>query len=503
MSRLLSFLHATPGRRNLIVLGLGALLVPAFAPFGFAWLAPLVIGIFILALEGIDAREAARTGFMFGFGLFAAGTWWLYISLNILGGLWPPIALLMMFCLAAVMGIFLALMTWGVNRLIPEGNAVRRLIVLPAAWTVIEWLRGWIFTGFPWLSIGYSQTDTPLAALAPLTGVYGISWATLLCGGVLASLVVGTRHERRVALVVAGVLAVLLAGLASLTWTENSGRDLQVRLVQGAVSQELKWDVAQRQPTLDLYRELSLTDDDPDLIIWPEAAVPALPFEVSDFLLEMNAEAVSRGTQLLVGILTYNLDQGQFQNTLWAIGAEGGRYHKRHLVAFGEYFPLPDFARRWLRIMNLPSENILPGENDQPLLTAQGVPLAATICYEMAFGAEQLHFFPEAELMVNVSNDAWFGDSIAPHQHLQIGRMRAMETGRYLLRATNTGITAIVDPFGEVQQRLPQFEKGVLDAVVHPYTGATPYVRVGNWLVISAMCLLVAGGALVSRRQGG
>jgi apolipoprotein N-acyltransferase len=502
VSQLLSYLYANPTRRNLIVLGLGVLLVPAFAPFGFAWFAPLTICGFVLALEGLDAREAAQVGFMFGFGLFAAGTWWLYISLNILGGLWPPIALLMMFCLAAIMGIFLALMAYAVTRLVPEGNIVRWLIVLPAAWTLVEWLRGWIFTGFPWLSIGYSQTDTPLAVLAPVTGIYGISWATLLCGGVLASLAIGTRRQRWAALAVAGVLVAVLVSLKPLRWTENSGRDLQVRLVQGAVSQEMKWDVAKRQPTLDLYRDLSLTDDDPDLIIWPEAAVPALPLEVSDFLLEMNAEAVSRGTQLLVGILTYNLDYGEFQNTLWAIGAEEGRYHKRHLVAFGEYFPLPDFARRWLRIMNLPSENIRPGEHNQPLLRAQGVPLAATICYEMAFGAEQLHFFPEAELMVNVSNDAWFGDSIAPHQHLQIGRMRAMETGRYLLRATNTGVTAIVSPQGAVLQNLPQFEPGVIDAVVQPYTGATPYVRAGNWLVISAMCLLVAIGALGVRRHG-
>jgi apolipoprotein N-acyltransferase len=185
---------------------------------------------------------------------------------------------------------------------------------------------------------------------------------------------------------------------------------------------------------------------------------------------------------------------------LWAIGEEEGQYHKRHLVAFGEYFPLPDFARRWLRIMNMPSENILAGAEDQPLLLAQGVPVAVTICYEMAFGAEQLKFFPAAELMVNVSNDAWFGEMLAPHQHLQMGRMRAMETGRYLLRATNTGITAVVDPQGKVRERLPQLEAVVLDAAVTPHTGATPYVRMGNWLVVSAMFLLLAVGALLARR---
>jgi apolipoprotein N-acyltransferase len=201
---------------------------------------------------------------------------------------------------------------------------------------------------------------------------------------------------------------------------------------------------------------------------------------------------VSTDTQLFAGILTYDPKLGEYKNTLWAMGAEEGMYFKRHLVAFGEYFPLPDFAKRILRIMNLPSESIMPGAADQPLLLAKGVPVAVTICYEIAFAAEQLAFFPAAQLMVNVSNDAWFGNSIAPHQHLQIGQMRALETGRYLLRATNTGITAIVDPRGKVTDRIPQFEPGVLNAVVQPYLGATPFVTMGNWPLIVVLFLITA-----------
>jgi apolipoprotein N-acyltransferase len=201
---------------------------------------------------------------------------------------------------------------------------------------------------------------------------------------------------------------------------------------------------------------------------------------------------VSTDTQLFAGILTYDIELGEYKNTLWAMGAEEGKYFKRHLVAFGEYFPLPDFAKKIMRIMNLPSESIMPGADNQPLLLVKGVPVAATICYEIAFAAEQLQFFPKAQLMVNVSNDAWFGDSIAPHQHLQIGQMRALETGRYLLRATNTGITAIVDPQGRVTERIPQFEPGVIDAVVQPYGGATPFVRTGNWPIIAGLFLVTA-----------
>jgi apolipoprotein N-acyltransferase len=303
-------------------------------------------------------------------------------------------------------------------------------------------------------------------------------------------------------IVVLLVAAGLLAGLQSQNqrrWTEDSGRDFNIGLVQGAIPQELKWRAEQLQPTLDLYLQLSLQMQNRDLIVWPEAAIPALPFEVSDYAAAVNEVMSERGTQLFTGILNYDLERGEYANTLWALGAEQGLYKKRHLVMFGEYFPLPGFARRWLRVMNLPSENIAPGPRDQPPLMANGVAIAATICWELAFGAEQLDFLPQAGLLVNVSNDAWFGDTIMPHQHLQIGQMRARESGRFLLRSTNTGITAVVDPLGRVTHRIPQFEAGVLEATVKPHLGATPYVRAGNWPVISLVFLLLLASAVRAR----
>ncbi len=453
----------------------GAALVFSFAPFGLAWLAPLPLLAFLWLLADARPRRAAWLGFCFGLGLFGAGTWWLYISLNILGGLWPPFALLLMLCLISATSAFVAATGYLIARLSPPDAVwLRGVVVFPAAWVLGEWARGWMFTGFPWLSVGYGQVDTPLGALAPLTGVYGISLATALIAGVLY---VGLRCGLRVrvaavVLIVAGVIAVQLFVLRE--WTTDSGRDFRVGLVQGAVPQEQKWLPERLQPTLDVYRDMSLAMRDRDLIVWPEAAITAFPFEVADYVDELHAELEARGTQLFTGILTYRPEEGAFYNTLWAIGAETGTYHKRHLVMFGEYFPLPDFARRWLRIMNLPSESIRPGAARQPLLRANGVPVAATICYELAFGAEQLGFLPEAQLLVNVSNDAWFGDSMMPHQHLQIGRMRAREAGRYLLRATNTGITAVVDPQGLVVARIPQSEPGVIEATVRPYSGPAP-----------------------------
>ena len=481
-----------PARKRWVAFVAGSALVLSFQPFALVWLAPLSLACLILLWEGAAARQAGWIGFCYGLGLFTAGTYWLYISLNILGGLWPPVALLMMFCLIGALAVYVALTGYLAVRIVPGSGLLRWLLVIPAVWTLTEWLRGWLFTGFPWLSIGYSQVETPLGAVAPVLGVYGVTWISVLCAGVVVCLVQGAYLAR---IAVFALSALALTGLLNLRdteWTQEVAKDLRITLVQGAVPQELKWQPQQLEPTLELYKELSNGQGDRDLIIWPEAAIPALPFEVPEFLTGLNEQMVSTDTQLFAGILTYDIELGEYKNTLWAMGAEEGKYFKRHLVAFGEYFPLPDFAKKILRIMNLPSESIMPGAEYQPLLLAKGVPVAATICYEIAFAAEQLAYFPTAQLMVNVSNDAWFGDSIAPHQHLQIGQMRALETGRYLLRATNTGITAIVDPRGRVSDRIPQFEPGVLNAVVQPYIGATPFVILGNRLIVTALLLLTA-----------
>jgi len=487
-------------KRSLALLA-GSLLVTAFAPFEFAWLAPLSLAALAILWQGDSPRQAAWSGFCFGLGLFCAGTYWLYISLNILGGLWPPMALLLMLGLIVAMAAYVALCGYLVVLITPAGSWIRWLLVIPAVWTLTEWLRGWLFTGFPWMSLGYSQLDTVLVELAPVAGVYGVSWSVALASGLATGLVLGARYTRFAVVLIGGLLFGGLKYLGQVEWTEDAGDELRVTLVQGAVPQELKWRRDQLEPTLQLYRQLSLEQGERDLIVWPEAAIPALPFEVPEFLLNLQADMAEQDTQLFTGILTYDLDTGIYKNTLWALGQQEGMYFKRHLVPFGEYFPLPDFAKRILRIMNLPSESIREGAADQPLLTVGDVPVAVTICYEIAYGAEQLRFFPEAQLMVNVSNDAWFGDSIAPHQHLQINRMRARETGRYLLRATNTGVTAVIGPMGQVRARIPQFEAGVLNAAVTPRTGATPYVRWGNTPVLAAMLLSLGLATLLRRRQ--
>ena len=251
---------------------------------------------------------------------------------------------------------------------------------------------------------------------------------------------------------------------------------------------------------MDLYRSMTESLAGQDLVIWPEAAVPAPDDLVPDYLDDLRQLARSLDTQLLVGILTHDEERDEYRNSLLALGEPAGAYHKRHLVPFGEFFPVPDFIRAWLRMMSLPYSDIAPGPQRQRPLVARGVALAPTICYEDAYGAEQLPFLPESGLLVSVSNDAWFGDTMAPHQHLQIARMRALETGRYLVRSTNTGITAIINEKGGLTAVAPQFKPFVLQGIARAFTGATPYVRGGNAPVLG-ICLLGVLGALLTARQ--
>jgi apolipoprotein N-acyltransferase len=332
-----------------------------------------------------------------------------------------------------------------------------------------------------------------LMGYAPFAGVLGMSWAVLVTAGALATLVGGSTRARAVALSI--MVAVWGGGyLASLPqWIVPSGEPLRVALVQGAVPQDQKWLPQQLTPTMTMYRDLTLDQRGVDLVVWPEAAIPALFHNVSGYLAEVRQQAAARGTRVLLGILRKDPGGGTFQNTVVALTDPPSFYVKRHLVPFGEYFPVPAFVRRWMRLMSLPYTDAVPGAPDQPALTIAGQSLGLMICYEDVFGAEQRHYLPGATMLVNVSNDAWFGNSLAPHQHLQIARVRAAEAGRYLLRATNTGITAVIDPRGTVAAQVPQFSTQVLRAAVQGYTGATPYARWGDWPVLSSVVVLLLG----------
>ncbi len=477
----------------------GAALPLGFAPFGLFFLTPVLVAI-LFAGWCATPREAALRGLLFGAGAFLAGTWWLYISVRLVGGTPLPVALLLLGGLVAIMAGWIALCGYGVARLATGSRVFDTCLLMPAAWVIIEWLRGWVLTGFPWLSLGYGQIDGPLAAWAPLGGVYGVTLVTAMLAGALLTLVRGTSRQRSLASLFMLLIALSTWLLGARAWTTPEGEPLRISMVQGAVPQLLKWRPEERVATMELYRSMTEALPAQDLVIWPEAAVPVPDTYVPDYLEELAVLARDRKLQLLIGILTHDEARDEFRNSLIALGEPFGTYHKRHLVPFGEFFPVPEFMRSWMRMMNMPYADITHGADRQPPLRARGVALAPTICYEDAYGGEQLGFLPEARLLVNVSNDAWFGDTIAPHQHLQMARMRALETGRYLVRATNTGITAIVDERGRVRRTLPPFVPGVLSGTVQPFGGATPYVRTGNWPVL-LFCGFSFGFALFTVRR--
>jgi apolipoprotein N-acyltransferase len=474
----------------------GAVLPLAFAPLEQFWIAPLSYAGLFYAWQGATPKRAFGLGFAFGCASFGFGTYWTYIAVREFGE--APIALagFLTLGLVAVLATFVGVGGYVAARWFRNRGPVAWLVTFPAAFVLTEWLRGWLFTGFGWLAAGYSQTDSWLMGYAPLAGIYGMSAAVLLSAGALLALVQGSNRARAVAGAV--LVAIWGVGFAAYghAFTQPKERELSVALVQGAITQDLKWRPEQLPGTLALYSELTQQSHGTDIIVWPEAAVPTVYEYVDDYLDNVRLAAERQGSTVLLGILRFGPNgetTGAFQNILLALTAETQVYVKRHLVPFGEYFPVPSFIRSWMRLMSLPYTDALPGEPDQPLIAVAGEQAAITICYEDVFGAEQLRYLPEATLLVNVSNDAWFGDSIAPHQHLQIARVRAAETGRYMLRATNTGMTAVIDAHGRVTGTVPQFETAVLKSTVRGYTGATPYVRVGNWLVVGlALAALLA-----------
>lgn len=492
-------LQAASGYPRLLSLAAGLTLPLAFAPFGWWWYAPLVVAAGAALWPGRTPRRAAAAGFAFGAGVFLSGTYWLYISITIFGGAPAALSVFLMLGLVLIMAVYYAGTAWLVARLTARDTR-HVLWVLPAAWVAMEWLRGWLLSGFPWLSLGYSQTDGPLAGFVPLAGVYGASLAVAVLAAALIVLVREPRWRVPVAALLVAVPAVG-AGLARVEWTAADGEPLRASLVQGAITQDRKWLPEERAPTLALYRRLTLAEADADIVVWPEVAVPAETSQVAGYLAAIDRIMEARDASLLLGIMDYDEDLGGYSNSVLLLGPGEGIYRKRHLVPFGEYFPVPDFIREWMRLMSLPYTDTAAGPERPEVLQAAGEKVALTICYEDAFGAEQLYALPEATLLVNVSNDAWFGDSIAPHQHLQIARLRSLEAGRWQLRATNTGITAFIDPRGRIHSRSPQFETAVLRARVQPRTGLTPYAAAGNWPVVGLCLALLAAAAWPALRR--
>lgn len=472
-------------------LALGAVAVAGFGPIGLSLLVPLSLAalFFLVSVTG-DPRRAARLGFCWGLGHFLAGVSWVYVSLHVYGQMPAPVAAIATFAFCAYLALFPALAGSLGARFGPVPPALRAAILLPSLWVLGEWVRSWLLTGFPWLAAGYSQSDSPLAGFAPLAGLYGVSLATTLTAGLLAAAMLVRETSHRLACLVA--IALVVAGgaaLRSMAWTVPEGEPVDVALVQGNVPQNLKFDPARYRETLAAYARL-VESSTAKLIVLPETAIPRLLDSVDPRYLDRLAEhAYSKQGDLLLGA-PFRDRAGNYYNGVVNLGATATQFYaKRHLVPLGEFVPA-EFA--WIvSLMQIPMSDFSRGGDTQAPMRAAGVKIALTVCYEDAFGEELIAQLPEATVLANLSNVAWFGDSLAPDQHLQISRMRSIETGRPMVRATNTGATAAIDERGRVIGRLPPFTEGVLHSKVQPHGGATPYVRFGNTPALAAATLLV------------
>jgi len=512
----------------------GGCAVLAFPPFGLAPALLIALAVLYGLLAGRDPGQGFLLGWGFGIGFLGCGIFWIRISLNEFGnmGVWLAYGLTLLFILAMALYYgFLGALTAGLS--VPKGFPPMKgdgrqagiespspaglqssfgsvtppwfspLLAFPALWVLIEWWRGWFLTGFPWLNAGDSQIDGPLAGFVPLTGVYGVSLLVVFCAGLLWGLV----HWRGAGRWVAALALVCLwmggYGLGRLEWTQAGAAPIQAAVLQANIPQSLKWNEESLFPTLRAYVELTREAfaQGAEVIVWPETAIPEFLDRVRQPLLEpLSAEAREQGAQLVMGLPVLDHERQTYYNGLISIGEGEDLYKKRHLVPFGEFMPWRPLLGPLARAFEVPMSDFSAGEAARPLLQVGPHHAGVSICYEDAFSTEVMQALPEAAYLVNVSNDAWFGDSLAPHQHLGIARVRALEAGRWLLRATNTGISAIIDHRGRVRGSVPAFQRGLYSAAIQPRTGTTPFVQVGNGLALGLALVMLSLSLLLGLR---
>lgn len=485
----------------------GGASVLAYAPFELFPVAAVSLSVLFWLLgpgapaslcadsRGRRARGGFGIGFAWGLGAMLAGVSWLYVALNRFGGMPMPLAALAVLLFCAFMGLF-AGFSGALFGALRQGRAGRDALLFAAAWLLGEWVRGWAFTGFPWLASGYSQSPpSPLAGFAPVFGVFGVG-GLLAAVAALAVAAVGARNWRPA--LVAGLILAAGVGLLGVAWTAPVGEPVRVALLQPNIEQSLKWRPEMLQRWLEV--NLSMLRDNPaQLVVLPETTIPLLIDHLPpDYREALARTAAGHGGDVIFGTFVRD-DAGRIFNAAVSLGsAPPAFYAKQHLVPFGEYSP-PLFS--WFyALASIPMADQTRGAARQPPMALAGQKVAVNICYEDVFGEELIRSLPEATLLLNLSNLAWYGDSFAQPQHLQIARLRALETGRPMLRSTNTGMTALVAPDGRVEAVLPAFAAGALHVAVRGYQGLTPYARWGNWAAVLA-ALAVLG--LAARRPRG
>jgi apolipoprotein N-acyltransferase len=480
----------------------GAILPGAFAPHHL-WPLAIISPAMLLWIwqKNQTAKQAFISGLVYGLGLFGMGVSWVFVSIHRFGNTNIPIAILITALLVIVLALFIATQGYILKRFFRGNTTAFCLLGFPSSWVLFEWLRSWLFTGFPWLYLGYSQLETPLSGYAPILSVYGVSTAVLLTSGALITILMGNRKTKSFS----SLLIIVIWGIGFLlqqqNFTQQNPKPYTVSLVQGNIEPFDKF--ASEDPigsTEKIYGKLTEPVWGADLILWPESAIPLpLPYSKS-YIDQLDKKARLHHTTLITGIQVIN-PQGEYHNSLIALGEGHGVYHKYHLVPFGDFLPFDHWLRGLIGFFDLPMSSFTPGPTQQPLISANDLKITPLICYEIAFPELLRDTLRNADVIITLSEDGWFGESWGPHQHLEIAQMRALETGRTVLRATTSGITAIIDPKGKLTNTIPQFQATVLSGRFYSMTGETPWSKIGLWPLLALLfgCFILPGRLLCCR----
>lgn len=489
-------------RGHLLAAIAGSLVTLSLAPFNLWPLGIVSCAIIAWLLNALSPAQAALRGWFYGLGLFGSGSSWVYVSIHVYGYASIPLAVFLTVVFSAGLALFSSLTFYAYARWV-RGRPSGRLLGFAAIVVLGEWWRSWFLTGFPWLYLGYGHINTPLAGWAPVTGIYGLSFIVALSGAAISHSLTSPPGQPRLQyyrywLAIAFIWLAGM-GLKYIDWvTPRSAAPLKVAMVQANIPQQLKWDRQQYWPTLRLYRHSSEPLwPDYDLVIWPEAAVPGYYHNAREFLDSIASKASVHNSSLITGIPFASpataTTPRRYHNSIIALGAGNGIYHKQRLVPFGEYVPLEGFLRGLIQFFDLPMSAFTSGPANQPPLLAGTTRLAPLICYEVVYPDLVAQWMPAADMLITISNDAWFGASIGPLQHLQMAQMRALENGRYLLRSTGSGISAIIDQRGQITTQGKQFSREIISGEAQVYTGATPFALTGSWptliLCMGILCL--------------
>ena len=466
---------------HVIALLAGALSTLSFAPYNLWPLGMLSAALLYQGLQQVNGKQAALRGGAWGLGLFVSGVSWIYISIHLHGNASPLLAGILTGGLELILSLFFALMAWVWVRLFRNHSPWLGSLGFAAIWVAQEVFRSWFLTGFPWLYHGYAHTQTWLSGWAPIGGVWMLGGISVFIACLLSEWRL-VRRPLQAGLAVALVAALWLAGygLKQVDWTHSKGKPLSVNLVQANIEQSRKWDPDYITHTLSLYRDLTYAQPATDLVVWPETAVPVLQSQSQYFVDGIAANLAERGSTLITGIPVDDMqpDGMKIYNGIMVGGSDPqSEYLKQKLVPFGEYVPLEDLLRGLIDFFNLPMSSFSRGPADQQPLRAAGYNLAPLICYEAVYPDFAAKLAAKSDLLITISNDSWFGSSIGPLQHLQMAQMRAIESQRWMIRATNNGVTALIDQYGQIRTRIAQFQQEVLIGEVQPMQGLTPYLR--------------------------